>query len=56
MGSVNKPTTTLKLTPAAIAERHKIEQCFHYNDMYTNSHRDVCKQLFVIEVLVADIE
>jgi hypothetical protein len=44
---------TLKLTPAAIAERCKIGQCFHCNDMYTNGHRDVCKQLFVMEVLVA---
>jgi predicted aspartyl protease len=53
-GSVNKPVSTLKLTPAAIAERRKIGQCFHCSDMYTNGHREVCKQLFVIEVLVDD--
>jgi hypothetical protein len=54
VGSVNKPTTTLKLTLAAFAERRKIGQCFHCNDMYTDDHRDVCMQLFFIEVLVAD--
>jgi hypothetical protein len=52
-GSINKPTTTLKLTPAAIVEWLKIGQCFHCNDMYTDGHHDVCKQLFVIEVLAA---
>jgi hypothetical protein len=46
--------STLKLTPAAIAERRKNGQCFHCSDMYTNGHREVCKQLFIIEVLVDD--
>jgi hypothetical protein len=46
--------TTLKLTLAAIAEHHKIGQCFHCNDMYTNDYREVCKQLFVIEVFIDD--
>jgi hypothetical protein len=53
-GSISKPVSTLKLTPAAIVERRKIGQCFHCNDMYNNGHREVCKQLFVIEVLVDD--
>jgi hypothetical protein len=51
-GSVNKAVSTLKLTPTAIAEQCKIGQCFHYNDMYTNGHQEVFKQLFVIEVLI----
>jgi hypothetical protein len=26
-------------------------QCFHCNDQFTNGHKQICKQLFIIEVL-----
>jgi hypothetical protein len=43
---------TLKLTLATVAERRKIEQCFHCNDMYTDGHWDIYKQLFLTEVIM----
>jgi hypothetical protein len=55
IGSVNnKPTTSLKLSPAAIAERKKTGQCFHCNDLYVPGHKEVCKYLFTIQVLGDD--
>jgi hypothetical protein len=50
----NKPMTSLKLSPAAIAERKKAGQCFHCNDLYVSSHKEVCKYLFTIQVLGDD--
>jgi hypothetical protein len=41
---------TKKLSLAKIAERRHKGQCFHCDDLFTNAHRDVCKQLFVIEL------
>jgi hypothetical protein len=41
----------MKLTPAEIAQHRKENRCFHCNDFYTNSHRDVCKRLLPIEVV-----
>jgi hypothetical protein len=50
----NKPATSLKLSLAAIAEQKKTDQCFHCNDLYVHGHREVCKHLFIIEVLGDD--
>jgi hypothetical protein len=50
----NKPATSLKLSPAAIAEHKKTGKCFHCNDLYVHDHKEVCKHLFIIEVLGDD--
>jgi hypothetical protein len=43
---------TLWLTPVEIAQqRRKDGRCFHCHDMFTNGHKKVCKQLFIIEVI-----
>jgi hypothetical protein len=43
-----KPLPSRRLTPAEIADRHKKNQCYHYNDSFTPKH------LFVIEVVGDD--
>jgi hypothetical protein len=49
--SVAKPASLVKqLTPAEVAQRNKDEQCFHYDEFFTQGHKQVCKQLFCIEV------
>jgi hypothetical protein len=50
----NKSTTTLKLTPAEVAERHHKNQCFHCNEQYVYDHMEQCKQLFTIEVITEE--
>jgi hypothetical protein len=57
-GGASGATTieTLRLTPAKIAQRRKDGRCFHYHDMFTNGHKKVCKQLFIIEVIGEDDE
>jgi hypothetical protein len=45
-----KPATKM-LSLAEIAERRHKGQCFHCDDLFTNGHRDVCKQLFMIELI-----
>jgi hypothetical protein len=49
-GSMNKPTTSLKLSPSG----KKTGQCFHCNDLYVPGHKEVCKYLFIIQVLGDD--
>jgi hypothetical protein len=51
---VNKSMTTLKLTPAEVAERRRKNQCFHCNDQYSYGHKEQCNQLFIIEVVVKE--
>jgi hypothetical protein len=52
---VVKPASSVKwLTPAEVAQRHKDGQCFHCNEFFTNGHKEVCKQLFCIEVTKDD--
>jgi hypothetical protein len=45
-----KPTPTPKLSPAEIVECRAKGQCFHCNELFTNGHKQLCKQLFIIEV------
>jgi hypothetical protein len=47
----SKPTPTPKLLLAEIADRRAKGQCFHCKDQFTNDHKQLCKQRFVIEVL-----
>jgi hypothetical protein len=49
--SIAKPPAVKKLSPAEIAEHRKTGHCFHCDDLFTHGHKQVCKQLFVIEVL-----
>jgi hypothetical protein len=35
-------------------QRRKEGKCFHCDDLFSNGHKFVCKQLFVIEVILAD--
>jgi hypothetical protein len=53
--SMAKPASSVKqLTPVKVAQRHKDGQCFHCNEFFTNEHKEVCKQLFCIEVIEDD--
>jgi hypothetical protein len=55
IASVNGPTLTIKrLMLAEIAQRRKDGKCFHCDDLFSNGHRFVRKQLFVIEVIATD--
>jgi hypothetical protein len=48
----NKLATSAKLLkPVEIAQHQKDGQCFHYDEFFTNKHKQVCKQIFYIEVL-----
>jgi hypothetical protein len=48
----NKLVTSVKLLkPVEIAQHQKDGQCFHYDEFFTNEHKQVCKQIFCIEVL-----
>jgi hypothetical protein len=47
--SVAKPASLVKQL-AEVAQRNKDEQCFHYDEFFTQGHKQVCKQLFCIEV------
>jgi hypothetical protein len=49
--SVAKPPAIKKLSPAEIVEHHTTCHFFHCDDLFTHGHKQVCKQLFVIEVL-----
>jgi hypothetical protein len=40
-----------KLTLAEIDGCHMKDQCFHCDDNFTPGHKEVCKRLFVIEVI-----
>jgi hypothetical protein len=56
MGSVSAPSSiklppTKKLMSAEIVDRHKKNQCFHCDNNLTLGHKDVCKQMFIIEVI-----
>jgi hypothetical protein len=44
-------STTKRLSLAEIAERRRKGQCFKCEELYTQGHRDVCKQLYTIEVI-----
>jgi hypothetical protein len=50
--SINKPSTgTIRLTPVKIAQRKKDGKCFYCNELFTDGHKLICKQLFSIEVV-----
>jgi hypothetical protein len=46
--SVAKPTVTKRLSPAEVAKHHNDDKCFHCDDLFTQGHRQVYKQLFNI--------
>jgi hypothetical protein len=53
--SVAKPASSVKRpTPVEVAQHRKDGQCFHCNEFFTNGHKEVCKQLFCIEVTEDD--
>jgi hypothetical protein len=54
--AVSKPTPTLKLSSTKIADRWAKGQCSHCNELFTNGHKQLCKQLFIIEVLFDEEE
>jgi Zn-dependent M28 family amino/carboxypeptidase len=57
VASVNGPTVVMKsLTSAEITQWHKDDKCFHCDDFFSNGHKIVCKQLFIIEVVDEDQE
>jgi hypothetical protein len=47
-------TETMWLTPVEIAQHQKEGRYFHCHNMFTNGHKKVCKQLFIIEVVGDD--
>jgi hypothetical protein len=49
--SVNKPTTTIHLSPTEIAQRRKVGKCFHCDEFFIHDHKENCKCLFSIEVV-----
>jgi hypothetical protein len=52
---VAKPISSIKrLTPIKVAQCHKDGQCFHCDEFFMNGHKQVCKQLFCIEVIEDD--
>jgi hypothetical protein len=55
--SVNKPAwIAIRLTPTEIAQRRKDGKCFRCDELFTNGHKEVCKQLFSIEVVDEDTD
>jgi hypothetical protein len=44
-------STTKRLSPVEITERQHKGQCFMCDELYTPGHRDVCKQLYMIEII-----
>jgi hypothetical protein len=50
VSSTGKPTTKC-LSPMEIAERRHKGKCFRCDDLYTQGHQDLCRQLYVIEVV-----
>jgi hypothetical protein len=49
------PATVVRLMPSEIMQQHKDGKCFHYDEFVVQGHKKQCKQLFVIEVVVDDI-
>jgi hypothetical protein len=54
LSMANPASSVRRLTPAEVAQRHKDGQCFHCDEFFTNGHKQVCKQLFCIEVVDDD--
>jgi hypothetical protein len=49
--SVNKPMTTIRLSPTEIAQRRKDGKCFHCDEFFVHEHKEHCKRLFSIEAV-----
>jgi hypothetical protein len=49
--SVNKPTTTIRLSPTEIAQRRKDDKCFHCDEFFIHGHKEHYKRLFSIEAV-----
>jgi hypothetical protein len=43
--------STIRLSPAEIAQRRKDYKCFHCDEFFTNGHKLLYKHFFVIEML-----
>jgi hypothetical protein len=52
--SVAMPTITKRLSPADVTKHHNDGKCFHCDDLFTQGHKQVYKQLFNIEVVDED--
>jgi hypothetical protein len=55
-GGNKQQATTLRLSPAEIAQRCKENKCFHCDEAFVPGHKQHCKQLFVIKVVADAIE
>jgi hypothetical protein len=42
------------MSPVEIAERRLKGMCFHCDDVFSQGHKQVCKQLFMIEAICDD--
>jgi hypothetical protein len=51
--SVNGPTVK-RLTPCEIVQQLKDGKCFHCDEFFTNDHKPICRQLFIIEVVAEE--
>jgi hypothetical protein len=54
--NVKPASSVVRLSPTEIAQRRKDNMCFHCDELFTQGHKQQCKQLFVIEVLGDDDE
>jgi hypothetical protein len=48
---VAKPVSVKCLSSTEITGRRKDVKCFHYDYFFTDGHKQMCKQLFIIEVV-----
>jgi hypothetical protein len=51
VASIAKPSAVRCLLPLEIAERRKDGRCFCCDEPFTHGNKEVCKQLFTIEVI-----
>jgi hypothetical protein len=49
--SINKPTTTIRLSPTEIAQRRKDGKSFHCDEFFVHGHKEHRKRLFSIEAV-----
>jgi hypothetical protein len=54
--NVKPASSVVRLSPTEIAQQRKDNMCFHCDELFTQGHKQQCKQLFVIEVLGDDDE
>jgi hypothetical protein len=49
--SINKPSTTIRLSPTEVAQRRKEGKCFRCDEFFIHGHKEHCKRLFSIKVV-----